>query len=192
MKKLIGFLFVSIFIVSVYSKEEKRIFLKNNYYSNGELGLSCLTDKSIFKLVDALSYYSDFDSIRYQNKTIGYIVNDLKENYKLLETKIYSSREKCNEENFYKRTNFSFIFKKDDTTALQLRGCLDDKNIFIERNDSVAIEKTLMLDGFLMEALLINYRKKYLHLIESSKTNNSDDLKSAISYCKKYFPEACK
>lgn len=168
----------------------KPIILINNF--SGQIIWECLTPKYDFKIKAGYGYFQEFDTVKYKNKSLGCIIDDLSKKYKLLNSRKFATWETFKPEDDFDRTNFTFLFKKDDTTAIEINGCINLEYMIYERNDSVALEHFLSINSFILEALEINFRATYLQLKEMSITDSSKILQKSITYCKKYFPKACK
>lgn len=185
-KKYVVFLII-IFISNSYAVENPMI-LNNNF--NSPLAKTCLTNNFIFELVPSYKYYKEFDTNKYKNKSIGFIIDDLKDKFKLLESETYSGWENLREGDDLYRSHFSFLFKMDDFNAIKLQGCFP--NFIKTDNDSLALEHLMQQDKFIIEALQINFKERFKQLKEISINDNSEELLLSISYCIKYFPKACE
>lgn len=174
-----------------HSGNMQPMILINNY--SGNLRNDCLTPDFHYEIWAGYKNYTDFDTTKYSNKTIGFIINDLSTQFELLESRTYSYKEKFKPDDFFIRTSFSFLFKMDDSIALEIKGCLIDKNgIIKEENDSLALEHMLKQESFELEAVLLNVKERYNQLKNSYLRDSSDLAKEGMQYYEKYFPEACK
>lgn len=185
------FVLLLISVVKANGVNEKRMILINNI--SGNLRNDCLTPDFHYEIWAGYRYYTDFDTTRYSNQTIGFIINDLSTQFELLESITYSDNEKFKPEHYFIRTSFSFLFKMDDTTALEIQGCLIDKNgIIKEENDSLALEHMLKQESFELEAVLLNVKERYNQLKNNYLRDSSLIAKESMQYYENYFPEACK
>jgi hypothetical protein len=191
--RVIKFMFLFLMFSIPLNSEEgymKPIILTNNF--SGKIIWECLTPQYDFKIKAGYGYFQEFDTLKYKNKSLGCIIDDLSKKYELLDSRTFATWEKFKPEDDFDRTNFTFLFKKDDTTAIEINGCVNPEFIINERNDSVALEHFISLNSFILEALEINFRARFMQLKERSKKNNSKVLQESIDYCKKYFPKACE
>ncbi|MBX3044633.1 MAG: hypothetical protein KIT33_16030 [Candidatus Kapabacteria bacterium] len=174
-----------------HSGNMQPMILINNY--SGNLRNDCLTPDFYYEVWEGYKYYQDFDTSKYANKTLEFIVKDMSCKFELLESRTYSYNEKLKPEHYFTRTSFSFFFKKDDSTAIELKGCLvNRKDIFKEENDSLALDIMLKKDSFALDAVILNVKVRHNKLKNYYLRDSSDLAKEGMLYYEKYFPEACK
>ena len=108
-----------------------------------------------------ISYVTDLYLEQYKNKSIGYIFNDLKKQYELIHIKVSNNGEKFKPSFYFRRNNISMSFKINDSTMLDIYAITHPNEEFYEENDSLAINKMLYVENFVMYFQSINIYKNY-------------------------------
>ena len=198
MKIIVTYAILIFLIVNLnsHSGNIQPMILSNN--SSGSYECDFLTTRHDIRLFPELSYFNEFDTLKYKDKPLGFIIDDLFNKYQLLESETFTNWETFKPEDEFERTHFKFQFKKDDTTSIEINGCItNSKEMIYETNDSIALKHILTIKSFVLEALLLDVKERYYHLKISSMQDSSAIIKPAIirqrmQYYEQHFPEACK
>ena len=197
MKKSILILFlVLIAICAVKSQSNEKIaILKNNWDVIWDT--DCLYSKLSLENMKTYgkTYFKYLDTIKYRDKTLGYIVSEFSKQFQLIHKSIYTGIEKLRPGDQIRTTHFIFQFKMNDSTMLEIHGGLNPYNEFYEENDSVAIETAFLHDSFAMDFIEVNINMYYQSLYnlrnridyEIIRKNDSD-----YALIEKHFPEIVK
>lgn len=200
--KVIQFIILNLILIlmlSIRLNGENRggnpVKLTNNYVD--WVSDDCLSPAYDFEILPELSYFQGFDTVKYKNQSLGFIIDDLSRQYELIESKTFTNWESFTPEDKFDRTGFSFEFKKDDSTAIEINGCVaNSKYIIHEKNDSLALNHMLSINSFILEALLLDVKARYndlkiLTLKDSSAIIRPAIIRQTMKYYEKHFPKAC-
>jgi hypothetical protein len=139
----------------------KKVVLNNITHSDRNIDVFFLSTDIEKRFGD--SYYLDIDSVRYKNKSIGYIVEDLDPKCKLIDWN-FPARKR----NFLglKRGDyeiFEIYLKNSDTTAIIINGYLDYK-IYLPSDDKEAFEALLKQKKYKLTFFKVNINKWYTEI----------------------------
>lgn len=165
--KIIILIISSIYIMSqdtLYNENIKLdTCLLESYVNNG-----CNEFKNYFiqssweiKMLQSSGYcfFHDFNKKEYENKSIGYIVENFSKKYKYLDAITFNGFEKIKPNDKFRRNSFYFYFKINDSTLLSMHGGIDFRYEEIIRNDKKAKQHILKQNHFIMNFTQINIAK---------------------------------
>ncbi|MEN6290455.1 MAG: hypothetical protein ABFD07_00360 [Methanobacterium sp.] len=126
------------------------------------------SEKSFVKISKDAGYnfFTDIDSGRYRNKSIGYIVEDLESTSTLIGWSFpLRKRSFWGLERISKREEFEIYLKNSDTTAIIISGFLKYKN-YLPSDDEEAFEALLKQKKYRLTFYQVNIYKWYTKIRE--------------------------
>jgi hypothetical protein len=176
-------------IIKAQSDFVKPIVLNNN--CNFDILSYWGIDKGDYKYFENIGWVfnTNLDTIKYKNKSIGYIYNDLKNQFELIDFRVENFGEKLKPESWYFRNTIEMNFKINDSTILRINACINYKESFIEKNDSIAFEKILAVKNFEMFSYSENIRKRYYDDLTRFYLGYYFINDKFFNLYKKYFPD---
>jgi hypothetical protein len=133
--------------------------------------------------------FINIDTNKYKNKSIGYIYNDLKNQYEIIDILVSNSGEKLKPESWHFRNTIQMKFKLNDSSILRINACINYKESFIEKNDSIALDKILAVKNFEMFSYSENIRKSYYRDLKRFYRGYYFKKDKNFNLYKKYFPD---
>lgn len=192
MKISVIFLFaiISNLIYIDYDEYNQYIF-KNNF--KDEINLKGRALKSLFHVGHPYeSIFKILDTCKYKNKNIKFLLDDLSKKYIYLDGVAFNGVLGLDNNDFTLRTHFVLEFQYQDTLSLNIVGIISKDNWFYENSDSIAFNRIIEIDSYLLLPLIYNKKEQYKEIIEILKSNNDSLMKNTIEELLRKYPEVAK
>lgn len=177
-------------IINAQSNCVKPTILNNNYNFNILKYWGYTFGNSSCKYYEEIGkvFITNLDTNKYKHQSIGYIYNDFKNQYELINVNVSNSGEKIRPDSWYYRNTIEMNFKLNDSTILRINAATTPEEIY-EKNDSIALNKILDVINFQMFAYSENVRKRYYFEITNFYRGYDFKNHEFINSFKKYFPD---
>jgi hypothetical protein len=136
--------------------------------------------------------FKNLDTNLYKGKKLGYVLIDLSKRYLFLRGSAINGDLGLDQNDFSRRTHFAFTFKFNDTLSLNIVGMLAKSEWFYEESDSIAFNKLLEIDKYVLLPINRNMKIYYEQIIELMKVDYSPRLKDRIESILKNYPGVAK